>query len=51
MDVKTQKMFTDIIVNANKRAVSPYSTTVNVNSVNGNTIYVEIPGSDRITPV
>ena len=27
MDVKTQKMFTDIIVNANKRAVSPYSTT------------------------
>ena len=51
MDVKTQKMFTDIIVNANKRAVSPYSTTAKVNSVNGNIIYVEIPGSDRITPV
>ena len=51
MDVKTQKMFTDIIVNANKRTVSPYSTTAKVNSVNGNTIYIEIPGSDRITPV
>ena len=51
MDVKTQKMFTDIIVNANKRTVSPYPTTAKVNSVNGNTIYVEIPGSDRITPV
>ena len=51
MDVKTQKMFTDIIVNANKRTVSPYSTTAKVNSVNGNIIYVEIPGSDRITPV
>ncbi len=51
MDVKTQKMFADIINNANKRAVSPYSTTAKVNSINGNTIYVEIPGSDRITPV
>lgn len=51
MDVKTQKMFTDIIVNANKRTVSPYSTTAKVNSVNENIIYVEIPGSDRITPV
>ena len=51
MDVKTQKMFTDIIVNANRRTVSPYSTTAKVNSVNGNIIYVEIPGSDRITPV
>ena len=51
MDVKTQKMFTDISVNANKRAVSPYATTAKVNSLNVKIKQGEKPGSDRITSV
>lgn len=51
MDIKTQKMFADIIKNANKREVSPYSTTATVKSVSNGTIYVSISGSDIVTPI
>ena len=51
MDMKTQKMLADIIVNAKKDEVKPYTTKATVRSVNGTTIYVDIPGSDNSTPV
>ena len=51
MDIKTQKMLADVVLNAKNKTVQPYTTTAIVKSVNDNTIYVEIPGSDRATPV
>ena len=51
MDIKTQKMLADVVLNAKSKTVQPYTTTAIVKSVNDNTIYVEIPGSDRATPV
>lgn len=51
MDMKTQKMLADVIVNAKKDEVKPYTTKATVRSVNGTTIYVDIPGSDNSTPV
>lgn len=51
MDIKTQKMLADVVLNAKNKTVQPYTTTAIVKSVNNNTIYVEIPGSDRATPV
>ena len=51
MDIKTQKMLADVVLNAKNKTVQPYTTTAIVKSVNDSTIYVEIPGSDRATPV
>lgn len=51
MDIKTQKMLADVVLNAQKKSVQPYTTTAKVKSVADDTVYVEIPGSDRITPV
>ena len=51
MDIKTQKMLADVVLNAQKKSVQPYTTIATVNSVNNGITYVKIPGSDRITPV
>ena len=51
MDIKTQKTLADIVLNANKKTVQPYTTTATVKSITDNTIYVSIPGSDSVTPV
>lgn len=51
MDIKTQKMLADVVLNAQKKSVQPYTTTAKVKSVADDIVYVEIPGSDRITPV
>lgn len=51
MDVKTQKMLADVITDAQKNAVKPYTTTAKVKGVSNGVVYVEIPGSDRLTPV
>ena len=51
MDIKTQKMLADVVLNAQKKSVQPYTTIATVNSVNNGIIYVKIPGSDRVTPV
>ena len=51
MDIKTQKMLADVVLNAKNKTVQPYTTTAIIKSVNDSTIYVEIPGSDRATPV
>lgn len=51
MDIKTQKMLADVVLNAQNKTVKPYTTTATVKSVNNGIVYVEIPGSDRDTPV
>ena len=51
MDIKTQKMLADVVLNAKNKTVKPYTTTATVKSVNNGIVYVEIPGSDRDTPV
>ena len=51
MDIKTQKTLADIVLNANKKTVQPYTTTAMVKSITDDTIYVSIPGSDSVTPV
>lgn len=51
MDIKTQKTLADIVLNANKKTVQPYTTTATVKSITDNIIYVSIPGSDSVTPV
>lgn len=51
MDIKTQKMLADVVLNTQNKAVKPYTTTATVKSVNNGIVYVEIPGSDRNTPV
>lgn len=51
MDIKTQKMLADVILDAQKNAVKSYTTTAKVKGVSNGVVYVEIPGSDRVTPV
>ena len=51
MDIKTQKMLADVIVNAKEKTVAPYSTTAEVKSIVDDTVYVKIPGSENATPV
>ena len=51
MDINAQKILADVIVNSQKRTVAPYSTTAKVKSIDGDTIYVDIPGSNAATPV
>ena len=51
MDIKTQKMLADVILDAQKNAVKSYTTTAKVKGVSNDVVYVEIPGSDRVTPV
>jgi len=51
MDVKTQKILADVIADAQRNAVKPYTTTAKVKGVSNGVVYVEIPGSDRLTPV
>ena len=51
MDIKTQKILADVIVNAKEKTVAPYSTTAEVKSIIYYTVYVKIPGSENATPV
>ena len=34
MDIKTQKMLADVVLNAKNKTVKPYTTTATVKSVN-----------------
>ena len=51
MDLKIQKMLAETVANANRKTVSPYTTTAKVTSITGDTVYVKIPGSENSTPV
>lgn len=51
MNIKTQKMLADVILDTQKNAVKSYTTTAKVKGVSNGVVYVEIPGSDRVTPV
>lgn len=51
MDLKIQKMLAETVANANRKTVSPYTTTAKVTSITGDTVYVKIPSSENSTPV
>lgn len=51
MDIRTQKILAESIIESQKNTVAPYTTTAKVKSVSDDAIYVEIPGSETTTPV
>lgn len=51
MDIRTQKILAESIIESQKNTVAPYTTTAKVKSISDDTIYVEIPGSETTTPV
>ena len=51
MDIRTQKILAESIIESQKNTVAPYTTTAKIKSISDDTIYVEIPGSETTTPV